>query len=150
MSKNKVIRQLVDAVDMAVIGSCTCNTKGSDHTHHKDFCRFKILNEAALAGEAELAKPEPEPVAWLYNCGGYRAIHWSTEKPDFASAQDANPLYTTPPEPSIPEGCVLVSERFMISCIEFINDWKKGDFTLPTLAAHDVNAMISSAPDYKW
>ena len=33
------------------------------------------------------------------------------------------------------------AEDFAIRVAEFVNDWSKGDFALPTLAAHDAEAL---------
>jgi len=41
-------------------------------------------------------------------------------------------------------GYNLVSQRFIVNFAEFIQDWRKGDFDLPPLAACDVEACFEA------
>jgi hypothetical protein len=47
-----------------------------------------------------------------------------------------------PPQPD--DGMMLVPVSWAVAVNEFIDDWRKGDFQLPPLAACDVNAIIEA------
>lgn len=40
-------------------------------------------------------------------------------------------------------------EKVYFAAVEFLNDWKKGDFALPSLAQHDANALKEACLRYE-
>ena len=66
MSK-EVIRQLVNAlkdlVELADAAMLDANKDGCEYNRNKELSDAML---AITAGEAELAKPDPEPVTWRY------------------------------------------------------------------------------------
>jgi hypothetical protein len=40
-------------------------------------------------------------------------------------------------------------EKIHVAAVEFLNDWKKGDFELPRLAEHDANALKEACLRYE-
>ena len=99
MSKNDVIRQLVDALIWA---------SGADAFAPGGIARqgWQLLCQPAIeAGEAELAKPDPEPVMWgSWAWDGMKNVCVPAHPPkDGKERPKLFPLYTTPPEPVITE-----------------------------------------------
>lgn len=40
------------------------------------------------------------------------------------------------------------AEKLLVACVEFLNDWGKGDFDLPQLAKYDADAMAEKAEKF--
>jgi hypothetical protein len=70
----------------AVVEQALDALKSSDESGCDEF--LSIID----ALEERLAQPEQEPVAWLYEAGNDRTLHWY--KPPLYGT----PLYTTPPQ----------------------------------------------------
>jgi len=124
-----------------------------------------------LDGYRELAQPEQEPVAWLYEAGNDRTLHW------YKPTLYGTPLYTTPPQrtwvgsgeledsnayltPPQPEPVVyedLATELFVIAqkspaddgfsdTIERIESWLREHFSTPPqrkpLTDEEIDALV--------
>ena len=119
------------------------------------------------------SRKDAEPVAYQYRMKPEWHDAWVKWQPcdkanfdDYVKAPvvngwqfDARALYTHPPEAEKPNpledldcakmmvrsaGYSLVSADFINSFAEFIQDWRKGDFDLPKLAALDVKACFDA------
>lgn len=156
MSKNDVIRQLVDAL-----------AKVYKKDLHDDVLLTEVV-DAKIAGEAELAKPEPEPeplahihrtssnIIEVYFAGALIPADGGTLPKELVSTLPINksvPLYTTPPEP---EGWKLVpveptDEQWDAAYEAFNLVWSRtnmGQDQWESQMKAAINAL-SSAPDYK-
>lgn len=43
---------------------------------------------------------------------------------------------------------INAAKRLHVAAVEFVNDWRKGDFELPSLAQHDANALAQRCDEY--
>ena len=157
MSKNDVIRQLVDAL-------IYCNTAG---------IKLANVTEAIAAGEAELAKPEPEILGWTLKWEDVNHLQRDTVellvqrcknahttdvklringKDEWYEADWLKHLHLSlrpQPEPVIPEGWKLVPTRIDNNMIDAANNVPEGIFGTHPHWQWVWDAMLSSAPDYK-